>query len=89
MRSVERFFKFARAVGDDGDLLVLRSALRREKMVKPRRCRCHFPVDVANHLAAAIVADRPAGDEVHMSPSGRNPLRGEILRKLGFVLFFG
>lgn len=40
--------------------LVLRSALLREKVVKACRGRGDFPVDIAIHFAAAIIADRPA-----------------------------
>lgn len=48
--AVDRFFKFAGAVGDDRDILIWRRALLRKKMVKPGRCRRDFPMTYPNTL---------------------------------------
>src|SRR5471030_564315 len=76
--SIDGFLKFACAVRDDRDFLIIRDALLREKMIKSDRGRRDLPIDVSINFATAIVANRTTGDDVHMSPGRRWALRREI-----------
>jgi hypothetical protein len=86
--SIDGFLKFACAVRDDRDFLIIRDALLREKMIKSGRGRRDLPIDVSINLTTTIVVNRTAGGYVHVSPGRRRALRRVILRELGFILFF-
>ena len=86
--SIDGFLKFACAVRDDRDFLIIRDTLLREKMIESGRGRRDLPIDVSINFATAVVANRTAGDDVHVPPGRRWALRRVILRELGFILFF-
>jgi hypothetical protein len=56
--SIDGFLKFACAIGDDRDFLIIRDALLREKMIKSGRGRRDLPIDVSINLTTTIVANR-------------------------------